>query len=241
MKAIILAAGRSSRLYPLTLEKPKCLLELDNELCMIDYQISVLRSCGIDDIVVVVGYKKEMIMEHLKDQSIQFIAYDDYAKYNNIHTFYHIRESLNDDAIILFSDVLFSKKLIQKLMDANDYSLLVHNQNVLEDTMRVVVNNGLIKEVGSHIPVEEGYGNFIGIAKYSKLALSRMTSLAADLVQDENYNQAYYTGTLNLISTEVKINAVLVNDEPWVEIDFLSDYEKAKTEIYPKLKEMINE
>ena len=57
MKAIILAAGQSSRLYPLTKETPKCLLELERGTSIIDIQISMIKQLGIHDIVIVTGFK----------------------------------------------------------------------------------------------------------------------------------------------------------------------------------------
>ena len=55
MKAIILSAGQGSRLSPLTIDRPKCLVEIDG-LSLLDRQISVLRSCGVEEIILVGGY-----------------------------------------------------------------------------------------------------------------------------------------------------------------------------------------
>ena len=60
MKAMILAAGEGSRLYPYTKEKPKCMVEIDG-VSLIDRQLEVLKSEGIDDIVIIGGYKSEML------------------------------------------------------------------------------------------------------------------------------------------------------------------------------------
>lgn len=62
--AIIMAAGMSSRFVPLSLEKPKGLLEVRGEV-LIERQIRQLQAAGIDDITVVVGYKKEIGRAHV--------------------------------------------------------------------------------------------------------------------------------------------------------------------------------
>ena len=59
-KAIIIAAGKGNRLMPLTDGKPKCLLGVGNKT-ILEKQLEALRGCGITDIVVVRGYKKELI------------------------------------------------------------------------------------------------------------------------------------------------------------------------------------
>ena len=109
MKAIILAAGKSSRLYPLTKENPKCLLEIYKGLSIIEFQISILNELGINDIHVVTGFKSNKIKDRLKD-TVEYHYYDNYMNTNNLHTLNFISDELDDDILILFSDVIISKK-----------------------------------------------------------------------------------------------------------------------------------
>ena len=60
MKAIILAAGRGSRMNNISLEKPKCLVEIFGQT-LLNFQLSAMRKSGIDDIAIVTGYKREML------------------------------------------------------------------------------------------------------------------------------------------------------------------------------------
>lgn len=83
--AIIMAAGMSSRFVPLSLEKPKGLLEVRGEV-LIERQIRQLQAAGIDDITVVVGYKKEMFF-YLEEQfHVKIVVNPDYYRYNNTST-----------------------------------------------------------------------------------------------------------------------------------------------------------
>ncbi|MEE1306763.1 MAG: NTP transferase domain-containing protein, partial [Anaerovibrio sp.] len=83
--AIIMAAGMSSRFVPLSLEKPKGLLEVRGEV-LIERQIRQLQVAGIDDITVVVGYKKEMFF-YLEEQfKVKIVVNPDYYRYNNTST-----------------------------------------------------------------------------------------------------------------------------------------------------------
>ena len=65
MKAFILAAGVSRRLYPQTYDTPKCLLKVGGKP-IIDYQLEALKSIGILDITFVVGYHREILISYLK-------------------------------------------------------------------------------------------------------------------------------------------------------------------------------
>ena len=71
MKAIILAAGVSRRLYPLTLDTPKSLLKINNKP-IIDYQLDALRSIGVSEIILVLGYYKELFIDHFKKNHNDF-------------------------------------------------------------------------------------------------------------------------------------------------------------------------
>ena len=82
MKAIILAAGKSSRLYPLTKNTPKCILEINDGISIIDIQITLLNELGINDILVVTGFNSSKI-EKLKDR-VRYFFYKDFMKTNNL-------------------------------------------------------------------------------------------------------------------------------------------------------------
>lgn len=83
--AIIMAAGMSSRFVPLSLEKPKGLLEVRGEV-LIERQIRQLQAAGIDDITVVVGYKKEMFFYLAEQFKVKIVVNPDYYRYNNTST-----------------------------------------------------------------------------------------------------------------------------------------------------------
>ena len=92
MKAIILAAGLGTRLRPITDEVPKCMVPV-NGVCIIDKQISNLHKHGITDIVVVGGYKADMLKKHLSVfPDITFIDNIRYAETNNIRFIWFFRQ-----------------------------------------------------------------------------------------------------------------------------------------------------
>lgn len=237
MRAIILAAGSSSRLYPLTSKKPKCLLELEPGKTIIEHQIKVLKKCGIKDVIVVTGYGNDKIKDLLKN-SVSYRNFLNFSKYNNLHTLYSIKDELNDDILCLMSDVVFGERLLRKCLDnKEDFCLLVNNKNILKDTMRVKIANDSIVDIGNHISTQEGDGNFIGIAKFSKKGVKLLINEMGKLVKDPKYDNDYYTISLVDIAKKHKVGYQFVGDEPWIEIDFLKDYEKAKKEIYPLVKQ----
>jgi|TARA_Y100000031_G_scaffold132641_1_gene153902 choline kinase len=236
MKAIILAAGVSSRMYPITLKKPKCLLELEPGKTIIEHQIDMLKRCGVDDIIVIVGYLKDEIKDLLKDK-VRYKEFKDFSKYNNLHTLYSIKEELDDDIVVMYSDVVFGESLLRKCVESKeDFCLLVHNKDVLKDTAKIKIKDNGVGEVGNHISMEEADGNFVGIAKFSKEGVKVMVDRMAEMVKDKKHDNDYYIIAINEISKKMKIGYEFAEDEPWIEIDFLEYYERAKKEIYPLVK-----
>jgi choline kinase len=224
MKAIILAAGMSSRLYPLTLDRPKCLLPVHG-MTIIDLQLKWLKMCGIEEIVVVTGYLAHMVTQALGNKA-RYRYYERYSQTNNLYTLYSVKDELDDDVVILFSDVLLSVKLLKLCIESkNDFCLIIDEKNITSKTMRVRIKDNSIYDIGSHIQVDEADGNFIGIAKYSKLGAGILRKKMAKFIQEGSCIEDYYTIALIDIAKEgQQVSYLAVKGEPWIEIDDENDY-----------------
>ena len=91
--AIIMAAGMSSRFAPISYEKPKGLLRVRGDI-LIERQIEQLLDAGINEIAVVVGYKKELFFYLEEKYGVQIVINRDFASRNNHSTLMRVREML---------------------------------------------------------------------------------------------------------------------------------------------------
>ena len=105
--AVILAAGLSSRFAPISYEKPKGVLKVRGEV-LIERQIEQLREAGIEDITVVVGYKKEYFFYLRKKYGVTLVNNDEYASRNNNGSLWRVRERLGN-TYVCSSDDYFTK------------------------------------------------------------------------------------------------------------------------------------
>ena len=120
MNAIIMAAGTSSRFVPLSLEKPKGLLEVKGEV-LIERQIRQLKEAGVDDITVVTGYKAAAF-DYLQDKfCVSLIYNEDYNRYNNTSSVIRVIDRLSD-TFICCSDHYFSKNVFLDKADESYYA-----------------------------------------------------------------------------------------------------------------------
>lgn len=120
--AIIMAAGTSSRFVPLSVERPKGLVEVKGEI-LIERQIRQLKEAGITDITLVVGYKAEMFA-YLRDKYAVDIVYnEDFACYNNTSSLIRVIEKL-DNTFICSSDNYFPENVFTRESVDSYYSAL---------------------------------------------------------------------------------------------------------------------
>ena len=113
MKAIILAAGIGSRMKRYTASLPKGMLNI-NEKTIIERQIQTLYSTGINNIVIVTGYKSEMI----NYKGVKYYHNNNYQKTNMIESLMYAESEFDQDIIVTYADLIYTKDLIRKLIES---------------------------------------------------------------------------------------------------------------------------
>jgi choline kinase len=228
MKAVIVAAGRSSRLYPLTLDTPKPLLEI-NGRSIIERSISNLRRNGIDEIGVVVGYLRERFFEALKDR-VMFIDNPRYAVTNNMASLWYARDFVGgDEFVYLHGDVVYHPDILKDCLKCGgDITLMVDKKKCDEEDMKVKVAADRFLESSKDIPVDESYGEWIGIAKFSGKGGSLIFSEIDKVLADGKINAYDTYAFTGLARQDHVIDICHTRGLSWVEIDFPRELEKAK-------------
>ena len=128
MKAVILAAGVSRRLYPLTYDIPKCLIKV-GEKPIINHQLDSLKNSGIDEIIIVVGYHRERLIDHIntnyQSMNINFVINHHYFETNTAYSL-QLSDALinNDQFILLNADVLYPYEVLERLMNSSHDTIL---------------------------------------------------------------------------------------------------------------------
>ncbi len=118
--AIIMAAGLSSRFAPISYEYPKALLKIKGEV-LIERQIKQLKEVGIDDITIVVGYKKELFNYLVDKFNVKIVENPEYNIRNNHSTLYYVRERLGN-TYICSADNYFTKNVFESTVNHAYYS-----------------------------------------------------------------------------------------------------------------------
>lgn len=138
-----MAAGTSSRFVPLSVERPKGLVEVKGEI-LIERQIRQLKEAGVTDITLVVGYKAEMFA-YLRDKYAVDIVYnEDFARYNNTSSLIRVIEKLDNTFICssdnYFPENVFTRESVDSYYSAlyaegktNEYCLITNTEDQITD------------------------------------------------------------------------------------------------------------
>lgn len=241
MKAIILAAGMSKRLRPMTGDKPKCLLKLNGET-IIDYQVKCLAKANIDQILVVVGYKKDRVIDHIKKLScrdlIKPIYNDIFDKTDNAYSLSLALDYVDtkiDSVIILDGDIIFDIKLLNKLIISEYKNVLVadNNKKIEPEDCKVLISNGYAIGIGKEV---HGTAVYTSMIKMSGMFLDEFKKeLKKSQIKTE-----WYSEPLNrlLIRYPKELRVMFTDSLLRCEVDTYEDLVYAK-KLYNYIRELL--
>ncbi len=236
MRAILISAGKGERLYPLTKNTPKSLLEVGNGLTLLETQLHSLSENNIKDIVIIVGYKAEQIEAKVKDYqgklNIRTVYNPFYDISNNLLSVWMGRHYMQDDFISINGDDIFSPIVLENLLKSkHDITMVIDQKDEYdEDDMKVIHKDGNILEVSKKIDSKKANGESIGMIKFINKGPKIYTDMLEQMVRDpENRNVFYLRAIQQIIDKGFKVNYSLCKETDWSELDFHPDLKLIRT------------
>ena len=240
MKAVILAAGRGTRIRSVHGERPKCLIEVDNTT-ILDHQLDALSMFGINDVAIVVGYEKEQIIAHVNarkpvTQSIHFIENPAFAGTNNIYSLWLALDWLRGDSFIVFNaDVIFDPEILNLALRPEAPISLSVDPSWRDETTKVVTLDGCIIRVSKKISREEFSGTSIGVAVFSKSVETRFFRKMEDVIAAGEVNELFTVAVEELANEGIRVGYTSTDGLAWAEIDDPLDLTFAQKNVFPQL------
>ncbi|MBR4130715.1 MAG: phosphocholine cytidylyltransferase family protein [Bacteroidaceae bacterium] len=239
MKAIILAAGTASRLRPLTLHTPKCLLKV-GERALLQRSMDALIKAGIREFCIVTGYLHEQIEDFVKQtygESIDvcFIHNKDYETTNNIYSLWLVRPKADGEEVLLLdSDLLYDGQIVERVLaDSHDNVLTLIRHELGEEEMKVVMNeDGAITEISKTCDPALAAGESLGIERMGKAYTTALYKELEVMMNQEHLENTFYElAFLRLIAKGTTFSVLDVTDLFSCELDTIEDFENAKQRI----------
>ena len=237
MQAIIMAAGKGSRLGSLTEDLPKSLLKINGKR-ILDINIAMLHRYGIWDITVVTGFKDEKMIEATRGIPGITLIYNPFYEFTNvIGSYYMGMKQLHDDFIYLHADTICDIHIFEQLLTSDgDIVLPVDTKPCDDEAMKVRLENDRIVEITKNMPVEAAAGEFIGIAKIKKNVIDDLNASTVSVLRDKQFT-SYFEGALQRVFDMKKYDVQMIETDGrfWGEVDFLEDYQRAERNISNEL------
>ena len=243
-KALIIAAGLGSRLKKHTENLPKCMLDFGGKT-LLQRQLDAYKKCGIKNISLIRGYKKEKI----NYKGIEYFENTDYKNNNILNSIFYAEKIINGNIIISYSDILFDSSVVERTLNSDhDISVVVdidwrgyyvgRKDHPISEAENVIFNsNNEVEKIGKiNTGNEEVHGEFIGMIKLSnrgteifKEHFHRLKKIYWNkpFQRAKIFQKAYLTDFIQeLVDIGFKVHCVII-ESGWKEIDTVEDYKKA--------------
>ena len=228
MKAILLAAGRGTRIARNVGIVPKSTLPVNGEP-LIHRSVKMLQGKGIECIVCT-GYEEQQVMDALGDcERVKYYTNPFYDVTNSIASLWMAREELNDDIILLNADVFFSEKILNMIInDSRDPVMAIDKSRTIEgDYFFYTSLDGKIEKYGKGLPIEQRNCEYVGMAKVCKEFLPKFNKRLNELIHQQKHNVWWENVLYSFTDTNQEaIYTVDVDGKFWAEIDYFDDYER---------------
>jgi choline kinase len=180
MKAVVLAAGCSTRLRPHTDDTPKTLLSVGG-VPILRRTITNLLRCGFDEFVIGTGYLEHMVRDAVASWfpglDVEFVSNPDYRTTNNAYSLLLTREHVETDGFLLIDgDVVFDISVVENLLERGPDCLAVRSVGDigLEEVKVTADRLDRVLAIGKHVPVRSAMGESVGIELFSATTSRRL-------------------------------------------------------------------
>lgn len=251
VQVVILAAGCSRRLAPLTQKEPKSFLRVGGKR-LIDYHLENLDRAGFSDVCLVVGYRAPLVQKTLGNRfgnlRLHYVASPDYATTGHGYSWYLTRplwEESKRPLYLVHADVFVDPQLLERLIAVPEENVItVDNHYTIHTQDEILVHgqNGIITgmtRVGTR-DERDVVGELIGYSKFSPEFMEKFYTYMETFLQKQGA-QFNYEPVLDLFiqETGIKIHYLTSDGLKWMNINYEADLRHANEQLFPHIKEAL--
>lgn len=235
MKAVILSAGQGSRLLPLTADRPKCLLPLGPKT-LLEWQIDVLARCGVDDVVVVVGFRAGLVDSVLAKLArpglrIRSVFNPFFNVADNLGSCWMARHEMAGDFLLLNGDTLFEKAVLERLLGSTPapITVTIDRKDAYDaDDMKVHLDGSRLLEIGKTLPASRTDGESIGLLLFRDDGPKLFVEAADRAMHTSEGLKSFYLRVIDQLARSHRVETASIEGLAWGEVDFPADLQRAE-------------
>ena len=237
MKAIILAGGMARRLRPITNDLPKCLLNVGGKT-ILDRQIESLFTEGVEEIIVVTGFKSELLEQHIRLQhpgkDIRAVKNEKYESTGPAYGLWCVKEYLGESEVLyLNGDLVCDHAVIKDLIASSKRSSTAVSRNPWDkEQVKIGIHpDRSVKALGKWVGALHSYGEFVGATKISKEFGRSLKKVLEELHREGTLAERFAADALHETAVRGESDSMYIHDVTnyrTMEIDTISDFKEAR-------------
>ena len=235
-QAVILAAGRGSRMNGHGTALPKCLLPVGGRT-LLEHQLDALNKRGITDVCVVTGYLRELVEQSLGSWATT-IHNPHWAETNSLFSLSLTQNWVTGSVVVMNCDVLAHPDIFDRLLE-RDASCFAYDSSSGSDEEHMKVRlttDGHLSAMSKSMPGNQVHGENVGILHFDAPDADTLFD-HADLLLAEGGRAMWLASAVQNLAGGASLTGIDVCDLPWTEIDFPDDLSRARSSIWPRICE----
>lgn len=232
--AIILSAGRGSRLLPLTESLPKCLLSVGGR-SVVEWQLGALAAAGIPRATVVIGFGadkvRNVLASRFPSRQVRTLFNPRFATADNLISCWMARGSMRGDFFLINGDTLFEPEVPRRLLASDPWPVtiaVVRKRVYDEDDMKVQCEGTWLRQIGKGLAPHETDAEAIGMILFRGDGPRLFREALDRAAATSQATKQFYLSVINDMAGEGLVRTLSVDGLEWTEIDFLPDLERAE-------------
>jgi choline kinase len=246
MRAIILAAGRGSRLQQ-DQDMPKCLLRFGG-MTLLERHLRMLKTFGVTEVVLGLGFRHDLVaaeLDRLGWQPRPQVVLNPRFELGSVLTVHTIAEAMTrgGDVLLMDADVLYDERIARALLagaGSVNRVLIDRDFEAGDEPVKVCMLGGIPIELRKQLAPDlqyDGIGESVGFFRFDERAARRLAAIVAEYVDSDRSHLPHEEAVRDLIRERSQVLEVIdVTGSPWIEIDFPLDVRRAEQEILPQLQ-----
>ncbi|MDB5689278.1 MAG: nucleotidyl transferase [Sphingomonas bacterium] len=234
-KAIILSAGKGSRLYPYTEDRPKCLLELSGRT-LLEWQLDALSASGIEQVTVVTGFHHDLVAAVIAARGdgrnrVETLFNPFYQVADNLGSVWMARERFAGETLLLNGDTLVPSTLIDRVLAGAVAPITVtvdRKPGYDADDMKVLRDGDRLVRIGKLLGPDECNAESIGMLAFRGDGAGLFIDAVDRAMHTAEGTTSWYLRVIDQIAATGVVGTVLIEGERWQEVDYLTDLEAAR-------------
>jgi choline kinase len=229
-RAIILSAGKGSRLLPLTADRPKCLIEMSGRT-LLEWQLDALFAAGISDTVVVAGFGVELVESVLARRGphrgkVSVIFNPFYHVADNLGSAWMARSAMDRDFLLLNGDTLITPALAARLLAAAPapITLAVDTKAHYDaDDMKVLCEGNRLVRVDKGLAAGSYNAEAIGLVRFIGEGRAAFRDTIEKMMRTPEGTSQFYLRAIDRLADTGIVHAAQIGGLEWTEVDYPAD------------------